>query len=86
EVGYGPARLFRSHIVKNIHERLSNISEEDISANYNPKEMDQLDIYPNIWERDGYEGLEYIMEYFITLKSFVSNCVKNEVGMTVYLC
>jgi hypothetical protein len=86
EVGYGPARLFSTQVVKTIHERLSNITEKDIAANYNPKEMDQLDIYPNIWERDGNEGLEYIAEYFSSLKTFIANCVSNEVGMAVYLC
>ena len=86
EVGYGPARLLSRETVKAIHNCLSNISEAEISANYNPKEMDKLDIYPNIWERDGDEGLEYISEYFACLKSFVANCVKNNLGMAVYLC
>ncbi len=86
EVGYGPARLFSASSVNIIHERLSNISEKDIAANYNPKEMEQLDIYPNIWEREDDEGLEYITEYFGNLKTFIANCAKNEVGMAIFLC
>jgi hypothetical protein len=86
EVGYGPARLFRAQVVKKLYDRLSNISKKDIAANYKPKEMDRLDIYPNIWERDGDGGLEYITEYFSCLKSFVANCKKNDLGMAVYLC
>ncbi len=86
EVGYGPARLFNSEIVKAIESKLSDISIETISANYNPIEMDKLDIYPNIWERDGEEGLEYITEYFSSLKEFIANCTKNNIGMAVYIC
>ncbi len=86
DVGYGPARLFGSQIVRNIHEHLSNISEESIAANYDPLDMDKLDIYPNIWERDGDEGLEYITEYFTSLKSFIAGCVNKNLGMTIYLC
>ncbi len=85
DVGYGPARLFNSETVKDIHNHLSKITESQISANYNPKEMDKLDIYPNIWERDGKEGLEYITEYFNCLKTFLANCNKNKLGMAVYL-
>ncbi len=86
EVGYGPARLFSSETVKDIHLRLSNITETEVSANYDPEDMERLDIYPNIWSRDGDEGLEYITEYFINLKSFVANCANNNLGMAVYIC
>lgn len=86
DMGYGPARLFNSEIVKDIHTRLSQISVADLAANYNPEEMDQLDIYPNIWSRDGDEGLEYITEYYEILRNFISNCVNNNIGMVVYIC
>tara|TARA_B100000676_G_scaffold313417_1_gene394466 strand:- start:2069 stop:2644 length:576 start_codon:yes stop_codon:yes gene_type:complete len=86
EVGYGPARLFSSETVKVIHSRLAKISEAEISANYDPEKMDKLDIYPNIWSRDGEEGLEYITEYFASLKNFVANCANNSLGMAVYIC
>lgn len=86
EVGYGPARLFDSKTVKEIDKRISNITTEQLRTNYNPSEMERLDIYPNIWERDGEEGFEYISEYFENLKSFVASCSKNNLGMAVYLC
>jgi len=85
EVGYGPARLFDSKMVKEIHHCLLKISETEISANYNPEEMDKLDIYPNIWERDGDEGLEYISEYYVNLKKFISNCNNHNLGMAIYI-
>lgn len=86
DVGYGPARLFNSETVQEIHSHLLNISEAEVSANYNPEEMGKLDIYPNIWSRDGDVGLKYITEYFLNLKSFVANCANNKLGMAVYMC
>lgn len=86
EVGYGPARLIDSTTVKEIDERLSKITTQQLRDNYDPSEMGKLDIYPNIWERDGDEGFEYIAEYFEPLKSFISTCAKHNLGMAVYLC
>ena len=86
DVGYGPARLFKSDVVQEIDSKLAKISVEDISANYNPEEMERLDIYPSIWSEEGDEALEYITSYFVNLKSFISNCVKNNLGMTIYIC
>ncbi|MCU7934548.1 MAG: YfbM family protein [Candidatus Thiodiazotropha sp. (ex Dulcina madagascariensis)] len=86
EVGYGPARLFDSNAVKEIEKRLSKVTSEHLRKNYNPTDMEKLDIYPNIWERDGEKGFEYIAEYYVTLKSFISNCSKHNLGMAVYLC
>jgi hypothetical protein len=86
EVGYGSARLFDSETVKEIEKRISNITTEQLYQNYNPAEMENLDIYPNIWEREGDEGFEYIAEYFESLKSFVVACSSHNMGMAVYLC
>ena len=86
DVGYGPARFFRSQTVKEIENRISGITREQLLMNYNPSEMEKLDIYPNIWGDEGNEGFEYIAEYFETLKSFVSNCSKHDLGMAVYIC
>ena len=85
EVGLGPARLIKSEAVKVINKKISNITREQLYEKYNPSEMEKLDIYPNIWEREGDEGFEYIWEYFETLKQFVSNCSKYNIGMALYL-
>ena len=48
--------------------------------------MKRLDIYPDIWDRDGDEGFAYIAEYFGTLRSFIDGCVAHDLGMVVCLC
>ncbi|MDH5600127.1 MAG: YfbM family protein [Gammaproteobacteria bacterium] len=85
EVGYGPARLLNSETVREIHQRLLKITTEQLHQNYDPDEMNKLDIYPNIWVRDDEEGFEYIEDYFENLKTFTANCVKHKLGMAVYL-
>lgn len=85
EIGIGPARVFNSKQVSAIHQRLATVSEQELAANYDPLDMDDLDIYPNIWTRDGNEGLDYIIENFKVLKSFIAGCEKNNLGMVVCL-
>ena len=84
DVGYGPARLFNSKHVKEIDLALSKITTKHLQENYDPSNMEKLDIYPSIWQDE--DGFEYISEYFETLKKFISNCSKNNMGMTLIFC
>ncbi len=86
EVGYGPARVIRSGDVERIHRLLSEIDVAALRERYDPAEMDRLDIYPNIWVRDGDDGFDYIAEHFERLKGFVAHCAGHGLGMAVYLC
>jgi len=86
EVGYGPARLFDSPTVREISALLHDISAEQLKVNYDPQRMQKLDIYPNIWEREGDDGFEYIAEYYNILKQFINHCSNHQLGMAIYLC
>ncbi len=86
EVGYGPARAFKSAVVNEIDERLNLVSIEQLKRNYDPQAMEKLDIYPNIWVREQDDGFEYIADYFKTLKRFTAHCRQHNLGMMVYLC
>lgn len=86
DVGYGPARLFDSRMVREIHERISGITGEQLHSRYDPEAMEKMDIYPNIWVSEGEEGFEYIEDYFENLKAFIADCVKHQLGMAVYFC
>lgn len=86
DVGYGPARLFDSKTVRQIEEKLATLTWVDLRNNYDPNDMEKLDIYPKIWNRDGDEGFDYIAAYFETLRSFISKCTAPQMGMAVYLC
>jgi len=85
-MGYGPARLYRSNEVKEIFQALSNISEGEIRKNFNPSEMDRLQIYPDSWTDVEEEGLENLVRYFRGLKEFVSECSENDLGFATFIC
>jgi hypothetical protein len=86
DVGFGPARLVDSGAVKEIDRRISGVTPEQLRERYDPAEMDRLEIYPGIWQRDGDEGFEYVAEYFESLKRFVDHCARHDLGMAVFLC
>ncbi len=86
DVGYGPARAFRSGQVEQIHAHIDGIGVEDLRAKYEPQRMEELDIYPNIWERDAEEGFEYIAQWYLEVKKFIAHCARHRLGMVIYLC
>jgi hypothetical protein len=87
EVGYGTARVFRSHEVQAIAAALARVSDEELRRRFNPKEMLKLKIYPQIWHSDPEDDdpLGYLMENVDGLRMFLDRAVTNRRGMVVYL-
>ncbi|MCP4600899.1 MAG: YfbM family protein [Proteobacteria bacterium] len=87
DVGYGPARVFRSSEVAEIHNALSELQEDDLRARFRPDVMMKKDIYPTIWDRDSKDDdtLGYLFEYFAELKKFVGNAAGKGLGLVVTL-
>ena len=85
DVGYGPARVFRSSEVAEIHKALDGLQEHDLRNRYKPDVMIENDIYPSIWDRDPDEdgALDYLLEYFFELKSFISAAASKRLGIVV---
>jgi hypothetical protein len=86
DVGYGPARSFRSEQVKATHGALAGIEADDLRNKYKPEQMDNLDIYPSIWrEEPGDDPLGYLLEYFSILKEFITVTANKDLGILVYI-
>lgn len=85
DVGYGPARVFRSSEVAAIHKALSELTEDDLRKRFKPDVMMKKNIYPSIWDRDPKDddALGYLLEYFAVLKKFVSQAADKKVGIVV---
>jgi len=63
-----------------------SIPESEIRARYDPKRMTELHIYPEIiWERDGNEALEYVLEFHEQLLVFLRDAVGEEQGCVLWL-
>jgi hypothetical protein len=71
EVGYGPARYLTAEQVSRVAQTLATLTPETLAARFNPKDMENKDIYPDaIWVRDGQEALDYVLEGHQQLQVF----------------
>jgi Domain of unknown function (DUF1877) len=85
DLGYGPARGFSPGEVKDIAAALSAVSPEQLRSRYDQKEMQRLQIYPDIWRREPDEGLEFVMESFDELREFIIGGAKEGEALVVFL-
>ncbi len=85
DAGFGPPRILRPNEVREIHEALRGISNEDFKARYQPQLMAKSDVYPRIWDDEECfdENLDYLEEYFAELKKFVSMANANNYGLII---
>ncbi len=85
DLGYGPAHYLTPKQVKDINKIISEITTETLSKKYNPKKMSEMAVYPEIWEDEGDEALEYLISYFDEIKDFYSNAVKEKQAIISFL-
>lgn len=83
DAGYGPPRLFTSAQVQAIAAALAPVDIATLRARFDPAAMARLDIYPQIWERDGIEALDYCLDYYAGLKEFVAAAAARGQGIVV---
>lgn len=69
--GYGPAQVVKPDEVKAIAQFLEQTTPEMLRERFKPKEMTRMDVYPSvIWERDGGEALNYVLDSYKKLVAF----------------
>ncbi len=85
DLGYGPPRVLNPSEVKQIAAALSSISSEQFESTFDPAAMEAAEIYPQIWERDGKEALEYLTDYFPTLVTFYAEAASRGDGVVLWL-
>ncbi len=86
DVGYGPARLLSTDELKEVSFILGTFSESSIRFSYDGRAMDNSNAYPQIWERDGVEGFEYVWENFEKLRDFISDTHRRNDCLLIYFC
>ncbi len=85
DVGYGPARAFTSAETTEIHACLSVVPGDTLRSRFDAEAMAALKIYPDIWEEEQEEALDYILDYYDTLRAFLAEAHRSECGMVVYI-
>lgn len=87
DVGYGPARVLTAAETREALGAVTALSDDDLKARFDPKDMLAKQIYPEIWARRPEEDdtLGYLLEYAKTLRGFLSQAVEEGLGIVLYL-
>ncbi|SFO88665.1 protein of unknown function [Chitinophaga sp. YR627] len=76
DLGYGPAEYLTAEEVKQLYAELSKITEEELTARFDPARMTELHIYPEIWDEEGI--LHYLLAFFNELLGFYRQAAAND--------
>jgi hypothetical protein len=85
DFGYGPAHYLTPEQVKVLNNQISIITDADLKQKYDPKKMEELEVYPTIWEEEGDEAFDYLSEYFKELQQVYSSAAKNGEAIITFL-
>ena len=85
DIGYGPARALKPQQVAAWADALSAISDDVLGARFDPGGMAKAEIYPWGSEPEEDDALEYLLEYYGILCSFVERTKNENKGAIVYL-
>jgi hypothetical protein len=85
DVGYGPARAFKSKEVHEIAERLKTIDKDSLEKKCDKKAFFEEEIYPEIWDEVPEDCFGYLLEYFEMLKQFIIKAAEDKKALIVYL-
>jgi hypothetical protein len=81
DIGYGPARYLNPRQVAEIAEALKALPVDKFKSRYDPKAMMQAEIYPTTWEREGEEGLTWLVSGLEQLTAFYSRAADQKKGV-----
>jgi hypothetical protein len=70
-------RIFAPEEVAQIHAALSSISDDDLWSRFNPEEMTEQGVYPEIWDEDEEDLRDEYLTYFQELKKFLAAAAKD---------
>ncbi|WP_151960815.1 YfbM family protein [Acinetobacter bereziniae] len=85
DLGIGPARYLTAEQVKQVANSVEQVSDHQFSKQYDIEALDQADIYPNMWDEDSEEGLQYILPYFQDLKQFYQEAALRNQAVLIYI-
>jgi len=81
DIGYGPARYLNPRQVAEIATALKNLPIEQFKGRYDPKAMTKAEIYPTIWDREGQEGLRWLVAGLEQLTEFYGRAAAQGKGV-----
>jgi hypothetical protein len=80
-----PARWFSPEEAARIHEALDAVSDAQLWSRFNAEEMEQLAVYPGIWDEPAEDLQEEYLGYFHELKQLAASATQQGLGLIVTL-
>jgi Domain of unknown function (DUF1877) len=84
DLGYGPAHYLTPEQVAQLNSEISAITTADLRQKFNPEKMNELEIYPSIWD-EGDGAFEYIADGFLTVQNVFADATKNGEAIITFL-
>lgn len=76
-------RTFSAEETQEIHAALARVSDEALWSRFDPEQMEQAQVYPQIWAEDEQDLREEYLSYFHELKQLVAAAAQSEQGLVV---
>ncbi|MGJ1386419.1 YfbM family protein [Sphingobacterium spiritivorum] len=84
DLGYGPAHYLTAEQVAELNGEISTITIADLKQRFNPERMNELEVYPIIWD-EGDDAFDYLADGFLTLQNVFADATKNEEAIITFL-
>jgi hypothetical protein len=85
DLGYGPPRFLTISEVAEISKALNELPADQFRRRFDPKAMDTADVYPQIWKREGAEGLDWLQSAFQELVAFYRRAATQRMAVILAL-
>lgn len=87
DAGYGPPRTLTAAETRAFAEELEALSDAQLRSRFAPAEMMELEIYPEIWDRDPADDdtCGYLLGYVGELRTFLAGAVASGLGLLIAL-
>ncbi|KNY25514.1 YfbM family protein [Pseudobacteroides cellulosolvens] len=82
DIGYGPARYLTPSEIKEVHEAIKNITEDEFKNKFDCKELVANDIYPQFSSND---DVDYVWSYFTMVQNIFEKASQNGKYMLLYI-
>jgi len=73
ELDFGPARYLTPEEVGAVAQALAALTPASLAERYNSRDMREKQIYPEIWDDDDPESVDYLLHFFPDLQRFYAD-------------
>ena len=83
--GLGPPMAVSSAALREFHAAFDRVSDDEIMQRWDADQIREADLYiGDVLADEGEEGQEYVLEYLVRFRKFVTDCVQGADGTVVW--